>query len=473
MPEVVTSLDVPFPDRDIKSQRGMPQTEGPILIGRLFPDITKEEACLLPTIEYIPPDNPSGRNMQNHRNRVYGIAHLRHVALVWIFVPKKERCLLLPQVYDIEGRPYEYYREIARDAWRNSPQRLEVEGALRSVERDPTVGPSSTVPSATVSAMRSVASSTTVTATPSAASSGVSSAVPSVQSPARGVVAQTAASLTETEAARGLTQTGVETPFPLPEAEPQPVVPSAQKVPNPVNRGRVVVTLEDESDDEEDAEALSHGQQPIVSTPTKRSTEGPTSRPEKRAKRRSPTIPTSTGSSSQSSSPASYAASHMSSPLASSQGSGYSTDATSVDGSPQSQKLPPTLNPQKDSDVVMFDQDFRVEDFLTPEEIRDSIASIDEATARQEAGGAGPAKPRHIGKRKEQRTWEVVERSVLIGLVKLGQQELERVGVWYDTFINDLLEIKGLLVARPVDHPDRLRWDGPIDQLIRIYITEG
>lgn len=101
----------------------------------------------------------------------------------------------------------------------------------------------------------------------------------------------------------------------------------------------------------------------------------------------------------------------------------------------------------------------------------DSIASIDEATARQEAGGAGPAKP--IGKRKEQRTWEMVERSVLIGLVKLGQQELERVGVWYDTFINDLLEIKGLLVARPVDHPDRLRWDGPIDQLIRIYITEG
>ncbi|THZ84078.1 hypothetical protein D6C84_04418 [Aureobasidium pullulans] len=370
----------------------MPQTEGPILIGRLFPDITKEEACLLPTIEYIPPDNPSGRNMQNHRNRVYGIAHLRHVALVWIFVPKKERCLLLPQVYDIEGRPYEYYREIARDAWRNSPQRLEI---------------------------------------------------------------------------------GVETPFPLPEAEPQPVVPSAQKVPNPVNRGRVVVTLEDESDDEEDAEASSHGQQPIVSTPTKRPTEGPTSRPEKRAKRRSPTIPTSTGSSSQSSSPASYAASHMSSPLASSQGSGYSTDATSVDGSPQSQKLPPTPNPQKDSDVVMFDQDFRVEDFLTPEEIRDSIPSIDEATARQEAGGAGPAKPRHVGKRKEQRTWEMVERSVLIGLVKLGQQELERVGVWYDTFINDLLEIKGLLVARPVDHPDRLRWDGPIDQLIRIYITEG
>lgn len=46
MPEVVTSLDVPFPDRDIKSQRGMPQTEGPILIGRLFPDITKEEACV-------------------------------------------------------------------------------------------------------------------------------------------------------------------------------------------------------------------------------------------------------------------------------------------------------------------------------------------------------------------------------------------------------------------------------------------
>lgn len=81
--------------------------------------------------------------------------------------------------------------------------------------------------------------------------------------------------------------------------------------------------------------------------------------------------------------------------------------------------------------------------------------------------------PRHMGKRKEQRTWEMVERSVLIGLVKLGQQELERVGVWYDTFINDLLEIKGLLVARPVDHPDRLRWDGPIDQLIRIYITEG
>ncbi|CAD0020311.1 unnamed protein product, partial [Aureobasidium pullulans] len=402
MPEVVTSLDVPFPDRDIKSQRGMPQTEGPILIGRLFPDITKEEA-LLPTIEYIPPDNPSGRNMQNHRNRVYGIAHLRHVALVWIFVPKKERCLLLPQVYDIEGRPYEYYREIARDAWRNSPQRLEVEGALRSVERDPTVGPSSA---------------------------------------------------------------------PQPEAEPQPVVPSAQKVPNTVNRGRVVVTLEDESDDEEDAEASSHGQQPIVSTPTKRPTEGPTSRPEKRAKRRSPTIPTSTGSSSQSSSPASYTVSHMSSPLASSQGSGYSTDATSVDGSPQSQKLLPTPNPQN-ADVVMFDQDFRVEDFLTPEEIRDSIASIDEATARQEAGGAGPAKPRHIGKRKEQRTWEMVERSVLIGLVKLGQQELERVGVWYDTFINDLLEIKGLLVARPVDHPDRLRWDGPIDQLIRIYITEG
>lgn len=326
---------------------------------------------LLPTIEYIPPDNPSGRNMQNHRNRVYGIAHLRHVALVWIFVPKKERCLLLPQVYDIEGRPYEYYREIARDAWRNSPQRLEVEGALRSVERDPTVGPSSTVPSATISAMRSVAPSTAVTATPSAAPSAVSSAVPSVQSPARGVVAQTAASLTETEAARGLTQIGVETPFPLAEAEPQPVVPSAQKVPNPVNRGRVVVTLEDESDDEEDAEASSHGQQPIVSTPTKRPTEGPTSRPEKRAKRRSPTIPTSTGSSSQSSSPASYAASHMSSPLASSQGSGYSTDATSVDGSPQSQKLPPTPNPQKDSDVVMFDQDFRVEDFLTPEEIRD------------------------------------------------------------------------------------------------------
>ncbi|THW66327.1 hypothetical protein D6D25_01752 [Aureobasidium pullulans] len=392
MPEVVTSLDVPFPDRDIKSQRGMPQTEGPILIGRLFPDITKEEAC-----------------------------------------------------------------------------RLEVEGALRSVERDPTVGPSSTVPSATISAVRSVASSTTVTAAPSA----VSSAVPSVESPVRGIVAQTAASLTETEAARGLTQTGVETPFPLPEAEPRPVVPSAQKVPNPVNRGRVVVTLEDESDDEEDAGASSHGQQPIVSTPTKRPTEGPTSRPEKRAKRRSPTIPTSTSSSSQSSSPASYAASHTSSPLASSQGSGYSTDATSVDGSPQSQKLPPTPNPQKDADVVMFDQDFRVEDFLTPEEIRDSIASIDEATARQEAGGAGPAKPRHIGKRKEQRTWEMVERSVLIGLVKLGQQELERVGVWYDTFINDLLEIKGLLVARPVDHPDRLRWDGPIDQLIKIYITEG
>ncbi|THX07915.1 hypothetical protein D6D17_04484 [Aureobasidium pullulans] len=465
MPEVVTSLDVPFPDRDIKSQRGMPQTEGPILIGRLFPDITKEEACLLPTIEYIPPDNPSGRNMQNHRNRVYGIAHLRHVALVWIFVPKKERCLLLPQVYDIEGRPYEYYRKIARDAWRNSPQRLEVEGALRSVERDPTVGPSSAVPSATISAVRSVASSTTVTATPSVA--------PSAVSPARGEVAQTAASVTEMEAARNLTQTGVETPFPLPEAEPRPVVPSAQNVPKPVNRGRVVVTLEDESDDEEDAEASSHGQQPIVSTPTKRPTEGQTSRPEKRAKRRSPTIPTSTGSSSQSSSPASYAASHMSSPLASSQGSGYSTDATSVDGSPQSQKLPPTPNPQKDTDVVMFDQDFRVEDFLTPEEIRDSIASIDEATARQEAGGAGPAKPRHVGKRKEQRTWETVERSVLIGLVKLGQQELERVGVWYDTFINDLLEIKGLLVARPVDHPDRLRWDGPIDQLIRIYITEG
>lgn len=307
---------------------------------------------LLPTIEYIPPDNPSGRNMQNHRNRVYGIAHLRHVALVWIFVPKKERCLLLPQVYDIEGRPYEYYREIARDAWRNSPQRLEVEGALRSVERDPTVGPSSTVPSATVSAMRSVASLTTVTATPSAA--------PSAVSPARGVVAQTAASLTETEAARGLTQIGVETPFPLPEPEPQPIVPSAQKVPNPMNRGRVVVTLEDESDDEEDAEASSHGQQPIVSTPTKRPTEGPTSRPEKRAKRRSPTISTSAGLSLHSSSPVSYAASHMSSPLASSQGSGYSTDATSVDGSPQ-----------KDADVVMFDQDFRVEDFLTPEEIRD------------------------------------------------------------------------------------------------------
>ncbi|KAG2165132.1 hypothetical protein JADG_004871 [Aureobasidium aubasidani] len=465
MPEVVISLDVPFPDRDIKSQRGMPQTEGPILIGRLFPDITKEEACLLPTIDYIPPDNPSGRNMQNHRNRVYGIAHLRHVALVWIFVPKKERCLLLPQVYDIEGRPYEYYREVARDAWRNSPQRLEVEGALRSVERDPTVGPSSTVPSATISAVRSVASSTTVTAAPSA--------VPSVESPVGGIVAQTAASLTETEAARGLTQTGVETPFPLPEAEPRPVVPSAQKVPNPVNRGRVVVTLEDESDDEEDAGASSHGQQPIVSTPTKRPTEGPTSRPEKRAKRRSPTIPTSTGSSSQSSLPASYAASHMSSPLASSQGSGYSTDATSVDGSPQSQKLPPTPNPQKDFDVVMSDQDFRVEDFLTPQEIRDSIASIDEATARQEVGGAGPVAPSHIGKRKEQRTWEMVERSLLIGLVKLGQQELERVGVWYDTFINDLLEIKGLLVARPVDHPDRLRWDGPIDQLIRIYITEG
>lgn len=301
--------------------------------------------------------------MQNHRNRVYGIAHLRHVALVWIFVPKKERCLLLPQVYDIEGRPYEYYREIARDAWRNSPQRLEVEGALRSVERDPTVGPSSTVPSATVSAMRSVASSTTVTATPSVA--------PSAVSPARGEVAQTAASVTEMEAARNPTQTGVETPFPLPEAEPRPVVPSAQNVPKPVNRGRVVVTLEDESDDEEDAEASSHGQQPIVSTPTKRPTEGPTGRPEKRAKRRSPTIPTSIGSSSQSSSPASYAASHMSSPLASSQGSGYSTDATSVDGSPQSQKLPQTPNPQKDTDVVMFDQDFRVEDFLTPEEIRD------------------------------------------------------------------------------------------------------
>jgi len=323
----------------------------------------------LPTIEYIPPDNPSGRNMQNHRNRVYGIAHLRHVALVWIFVPKKERCLLLPQVYDIEGRPYEYYREIARDAWRNSPQRLEVEGALRSVERDPTVGPSSTVPSTTIFATHSAAPSTTVTATPSAAPS----VAPSAVSPARGVVAQTAASLTEAEAARGQTQPGVETPFPLPEAEPQPVVHSAQKVPNPVNRGRVVVTLEDESDDEEDAEASSHGQQPIVSTPTKRPTEGPTSRPEKRAKRRSPTIPTSTrtGSSSQSSSPASYAASHMSSPLASSQGSGYSTDATSVDGSPQSQKLPQTPNPQKDTDVVMFDQDFKVEDFLTPEEIRD------------------------------------------------------------------------------------------------------
>ncbi|CAD0032236.1 unnamed protein product [Aureobasidium pullulans] len=298
--------------------------------------------------------------------------------------------------------------------------------------------------------MRSVAPSTTVTATPSAAPSAVSSAVPSVESPASVVVAQTAASLTETEAARGQTQSGIETPFPLPEAEPRPVVPSAQKVPNPVNRGRVVLTLEDESDDEEDAGASSHGQQLIVSTPTKRPTEGPTGRPGKRTKRRSPTVLTSIGSSSQSSSPASYAASHMSSPLASSQGSGYSTDATSVDGSPQSQKLPPTPNPQN-ADVVMFDQDFRVEDFLTSEEIRD----------------------RHIGKRKEQRTWEMVERSVLIGLVKLGQQELERVGVWYDAFINDLLEIKGLLVARPVDHPDRLRWDGPIDQLIRIYITEG